>query len=220
MSLVSLELVRALRKQLELRETFLRTGARRVGWKLGLSDRDRLDGAIGVGHLTTATCLSSGESYAAEGARELSADAEITVELASDIELGDDISAIRDAIGGYSIALEICDIAPLENEPYAVIATNDFHRAVAFGETSKSPPTGVRAELSVNGHLRQGGIAPGDREICGRLRAAAGVLAAVDERLLAGDRIITSGVVSTPIQPGDDVTARAESLGSIQLQIT
>ena len=179
-----------------------------------------MGGAIGVGHLTTATSLSSGASYAAERARELSADAEVAVELASDIEPGDDLSAIREAIGGYSIALEICDIAPLENEPYSVIATNDFHRAVAFGETSNSPPTGVRAELSVNGHLRRGGAAPSDLEICDRLRAAAGVLDAVDERLLAGDRIITSSVVSTPIQPGDDVTAQAESLGCIRLRIT
>jgi len=101
-----------------------------------------------------------------------------------------------------------------------VIATNDFHRAVAFGETSESPPKGVRPELTVNGHVRRGGVAPDGREICDRLRAAAEVLAAVDERLLAGDRIITSSVVSTPIQPGDDVAARAESLGSVQLQIT
>ena len=101
-----------------------------------------------------------------------------------------------------------------------MIATNDFHRAVAFGETSESPPKGVRPELTVNGHVRRGGVAPDGREICDRLRAAAEVLAAVDERLLAGDRIITSSVVSTPIQPGDDVAARAESLGSVQLQIT
>jgi hypothetical protein len=53
-------LVRALRKQLKIRDGLLQAGATRVGWKLGLGESERIAGQIAVGHLTSATCLEDG----------------------------------------------------------------------------------------------------------------------------------------------------------------
>jgi 2-keto-4-pentenoate hydratase len=45
------------------------------------------------------------------------------------------------------------------------------------------------------------------------------VLAAVGERLRAGDRIITGLVVQVPIRPGDEVAAELDGLGAAHLTI-
>ena len=220
MSAVDPRLVQALREQLEQRDALIHDGAERVGWKLGLSERDSIGGEIAhVGHLTSATRLRSGESYVATGADvELRADAEIVVELRRDVDPADDPEAARDAIAAYGTALEICDIAPIPNEPHSVVAANDFHRAVTFGGLRPTIAAEVEGELLVNGAV----IAsrPAARDIPDRLRAAARILAAVDERLRAGDRIITGLIVQVPIGVGDDVVARIGSLGSAHLRIS
>jgi 2-keto-4-pentenoate hydratase len=211
-------LVRALREQLEQRDVLLLQGAERVGWKLGLSDRDRIGEEIAVGHITTATCLPSGASYVgAAGATELRADAEVVVELGRDVDRADDSNAIRESIAGYGAALEICDIGTLPNEPDSVVAANDFHRAVAFGDLRPALPPDVAGELIVNGALRASGAPP--RDIPERLRAAARILAAVGEALRAGDRIITGLIVQVPIAVGDDVVARVDPHAPARLRI-
>jgi 2-keto-4-pentenoate hydratase len=216
---VDRRLVRALREQLDQRDALVRQGAERIGWKLGLSERDSIGGEIGVGHLTSATLLASGGSYvAADGEAELRADAEIVVEVSRDVDPADDPAAVREAIAGYGAALEICDVAPLANEPYSVVAANDFHRAVAFAELHAALPSHAEGELLVNGAVRASGPAP--RDIPERLSAASRILAAVGERLRAGDRIITSLIVQVPIASGDDVVARVGALGAARLRIS
>jgi 2-keto-4-pentenoate hydratase len=209
-------LIEALREQLAQRDALLRSGARRVGWKLGLSDRDRIGGDIGIGHLTSATCLNSGDSYPLGRGGEMTADAEIVVELARGIGPADDDGTVRQAIARYGAAVEICDIAPLADEPYSVIATNDFHRAVTFAELAPSLPDG-EVELSVDGAVRASGPVP--RDLPDRLRAAARVLDAVGERLRAGDRIITGLIVNASVAAGNEVVTRAGPLPPARLRI-
>lgn len=71
----------AMRKQLAVRDTLLRDGADRVGWKLGIGDRERIEGSIAVGHLTSRTLLAPGSAYVAGGAVDLRADAELAVRI-------------------------------------------------------------------------------------------------------------------------------------------
>jgi 2-keto-4-pentenoate hydratase len=188
-------LVRALRTQLQARR------GERVGWKLGVGDAERLGGTLSVGHLTTTTLLEPGATYDAAGAR-LHADAEIAV------LIGD----------GYAAAIELVDLANAGDSAAAVVATNIFHRAVAFGQPQPVLPARLEGRLLVNGTLRAAGQAP--RDVAARIGAAAEILAAVGERLETGDRVITGSVVQVPVQAGDEVTADFGLLGSVTVKLS
>lgn len=103
-------LLAAVREQLATRPP----SARRIGWKYGSGDSERIGGEIAVGSLTTATTLEDGTTYRG-GGRELHADAEFAVEIGS-----------RGEIIGYAAALEICDLAR-RGTPEEVVASNIFH---------------------------------------------------------------------------------------------
>jgi 2-keto-4-pentenoate hydratase len=204
---VDSELVSALREQFAARRKLFDEGAAHVGWKLGMGDRESIGGSIAVGHLTSATCLEAGATYVATGpGSRLHADAELAVELD------------RDGVpAAWAGALEIVDLALLLNEPRSVVATNVFHRAVAFGPFERALPRGVIARLVVDGHVRASGPVPA--ELGPRLAAAARLLEAVGEHFRAGDRVITGSVVQVPIEIGDDVVADFGALGAVRLSI-
>jgi 2-keto-4-pentenoate hydratase len=208
----------ALREQLARRNELLRAGSRRVGWKLGVGERERVDGSIAVGHLTSATCYEDGASVVLTDTGVLHADVEIAVELGRPIDPDDDLETAKAAIGGWLAALEIVDLAPALDTPVAVIATNVFHRAVAFSPPSSGLPAGpLRCAAYVNGEPRE--TAPATGDVAGRLLAAAGVLSRVGERIAAGDRIITGSILQIPVRPDDDVVAEVAGLGTVQLSI-
>jgi 2-keto-4-pentenoate hydratase len=212
-------LVRALRTQLALRDALLDEGAERVGWKLGLGESERISGHIGVGHLTTRTCLPSGGLYVPQDASaELHADAEVAVELGRDLPVNIGPRAAAQAIEAYAVALEICDLRQLPDDAEAIVAGNVLHRAVAFGPWSPILPEGdLTACLLVNGEQRDSSVA--ETNLGPRLSEAARVLEAVGEGLRAGDRIITSLVVQVPVDFGDDVVADMGRLGRVALSI-
>ncbi len=206
-------------EQLARRRETLAAGARHVGWKLGTDDRDSISGAIGVGYITSATRLVSGDAYRIEGlAVDLRADVELALELGRDIDPHaerDDISA---SIRGYATALEIVDVSPILSDSEAVIAANDFHRAVAFGRFRQAlPAETLRATAAVNGADRDTGEAKAD--VADRLLAAARVLEVVGMRLRRRDRIITGLIVQIPVKAGDSVEAKISGLDSVQLMI-
>src|SRR5829696_7976667 len=123
-------LASALAAQLRTWRATLAGGAQRVGWKLGVGDRERIGAGPVIGHLTTATLLAAGEAFRATGITALHADAEVALELARDVEA--DRDPARAAIGGYGAALELVDLGPVAGGPEGIVATNVFHRAVAF----------------------------------------------------------------------------------------
>jgi 2-keto-4-pentenoate hydratase len=114
----------ALREQLARRSELFRAGSRPVGRKLGVGERECLDGSIAVGYLTSATCCDDGASVVLSDSGDLHADVEIAVELQRPIDSGDDLETAREAIGGWLAALEIVDLAPVLETPVAVTATN------------------------------------------------------------------------------------------------
>jgi 2-keto-4-pentenoate hydratase len=188
----------ALREQLARRNELLRAGGRRVGWKLGVGER--------------------GASVVLTDSGALHADVELAVELQRPIGPEDDPETAEAAIGGWLAALEIVDLAPVLGTPVAVIATNVFHRAVAFSPPSSEPPTGpLRCAAYVNGEPRETAAATG--EVAGRLLAAAGLLSRVGEQLAAGDRIITGSIVQVPVRATDDVVAEIVGVGTVRLSI-
>jgi 2-keto-4-pentenoate hydratase len=75
----------------------------------------------------------------------------------------------------------------------------------------------VEGRLIVNGELRAGAAAP--RDYADLVLAVARLLAAVGQRLQAGDRMIMGSIVQVPIAAGDDVLADLGTLGRVGLTI-
>jgi hypothetical protein len=199
MSGVDRRLVSALREQLS------RRSGDRVGWKLGVGDRERIGGHIAVGHLSSATVFEPGAVYS-QGGRSLHADAEIVVEIGSDEE-----------IAAYGTALELVDLGTPPDDPCAVVVENVFHRAVAFGSMTSQRPSALTGSLVVNGEVRA--TAEADADLDERLAEARRILAAVGEQLRPGDRVITGSVVQVPVEPGDEVVADLGPLGRAWLSV-
>jgi 2-keto-4-pentenoate hydratase len=194
-------------------------GATRIGWKLGVGDRERIGDELAVGHLTSATCLDPGAAYHADDAGDLRADAEVAFELGRDVDPNDPAGAAA-AIAGVGVALEIVDLARPPDDPVSVVAANVFHRAVAFGPFQPARPAdGIRGRLLVNGRTRASAPVPAADELAGRVQAAARLLGAMGERLEAGDRIITGSVVQVAVTVGDQVVAGLGPLGRVDLSI-
>jgi hypothetical protein len=194
-------LVAAFRRQLERRPA----GARRLGWKVGGGERESIGGELAVGHLTYATQLEDGAVYSG-GGEKLYADVEVAVKLGR-----------QERIDGYAVALEINDLAA-DGDAEAIVADNIFHRAVAFGPFSATPPAGGEAALVVNGERRAAAAVRVD--VAAKVAAVARVLDAVGERLEPGDLVITGLIVNTPVAPGDDVAAEIGPLGRVRLRIS
>jgi 2-keto-4-pentenoate hydratase len=79
------------------------------------------------------------------------------------------------------------------------------------------PSIDLQAGLIVNGRILDS--APVSSDWAERVCAAAILLGAMGERLLAGDRIITGSVVQVPIEESDTVVADMAALGKVQLSI-
>jgi 2-keto-4-pentenoate hydratase len=201
----------ATRSQLDVWRAALRSGAGRVGWKIGLGVEE-VEELIGtepvIGHLTTATLLAPGGTYAAEGARELRAETELA------IEVGD-----RGTIAGLAVALELVDVArPPAGMEGVVAANNVFHRAVGFGPTRADVPLdGARARLLIGGAVRDEGPVRGNP--AATVRAVARLLEAAGERLEPGDRILAGSSCHVPAGPGDAVAAEIDGLGRVEARI-
>jgi 2-keto-4-pentenoate hydratase len=205
----------ALERQLESRRAALERGARHIGWKLGVGERERVGDGPVIGYLTTATELAPGAAYRAGGAQ-LHADAEIALELARDVLPGATAAAVRGAIGGFGTALELVDLGG-EERGAAVVAANVFHRAFALGPLDRSLPADVEGRLIVAGRPRA--AAPAEADIPALVSAVANLLGAVGEQLRAGDRLITGSVVQVPVAVGEEVTADLGPLGRVRLTI-
>jgi len=197
--------VAALRTQLARRPA----GARRVGWKLGggIAEIDSVTGGRpAIGHLTSATQLTDGSTYAGGGTA-LHADTEVVVELGED----------RDIVAA-GVALEIVDIARPPHDLEGIVAGNVFHRAFALGPLMPWPGRFDGAARSiVDGEVRAEARADDDHaEI---VATAAELLAAVGERLRPGDRILTGSVTQVAVAPGDEIAAEIDGLGRVALTI-
>jgi 2-keto-4-pentenoate hydratase len=213
---VDSRLTSAMAVQLDRRRQALDAGAARVGSKLGVGDAERIGDQLAVGHLTTATLLAAGATFPSNTAT-LNADAEVALVLSRDLAPDAGTAGARQAIAAYAAALELVDLGNADDGAEAVIATNIFHRAVAFGPPQATMPEGVEGRLIVSGQVRAS--APVSVDVAARLCAAARVLAGMGERLRAGDRVITGSVVQVQVRPGDDVTADFGALGRVRLAI-
>jgi 2-keto-4-pentenoate hydratase len=79
------------------------------------------------------------------------------------------------------------------------------------------PRDGLAGRLLVRGRVRASGRVAHD--VAEKVSSAACLLAAVGERLQAGDLIITGSIAQVPVTAGDEVIAAIEELGEVGLSI-
>jgi 2-keto-4-pentenoate hydratase len=197
------------------RRLILGKGAQPVGWKVGFNapefqEKLGIDGPL-AGFLTSNGLLEDGAEWS------LGSEGEVIVESEVAVELGDDARSIVALLP----ALEVADPPDLEQDVETILAGNIFHRAVAFGPRVEAEAPGA-ARILVNGdeqHAVDAEYAAGNLERM--VEAVAGRLAAADEKLRPGDRIIT-GVLAPPhkAEPGDTVRLELEALGGVELRFT
>src|SRR3954470_9965578 len=117
MSGIEPRLASALAVQLETWRAALAAGADRVGWKLGVGDRERIGAGPVIGHLTSATQLAPGSSYRPDDPTALHVDAEVAVEMASDVAPDATVAEVEAAVAGYGAAIELVDLEPVTGGP-------------------------------------------------------------------------------------------------------
>ena len=207
----------ALGRQLDAWRVALAGGAQRVGWKLGMGERERIaDGPV-IGHLTSATRLHSGAELDVSTLAAPHADAEVAVLIGDDVAANSGRSAAAAAIAGFGTALEICDLGQAGG-PEEIVAANVFHRAFALGGIDHAwPGRPPRGRLIVDRETRSEAIA--DADYVELVRVVAALLARMGERLRAGDHLITGSVVQVPIAPNSDVTAEIDGFGRVSMTV-
>ena len=197
------------------RREILAQGAQPVGWKIGFNvpktqERLGIDGPL-TGFLTTDGLLEDGDTWSLDDGGPVIVESEVALEVGPD---GSSIAALFPA-------LELADEPDFDLEIEQILAGNIFHRAVAFGSRVETREPGA-ARILVNGEERH--TVPADEtgeRLEAMVKAAAARLAAADEELRPGDRIIT-GIIAPPhgAAPGDTVRLELEALGGVELRFS
>jgi 2-keto-4-pentenoate hydratase len=193
------------------RRELLAQGAEPIGWKVGFNisaaqEKLGIDGPL-AGFLLTDGLLEDGAEFSL-------GDGPVVVESEVAVELGDDARSIV----ALMPALEVVDPPDLDQDVETILAGNIFHRAVAFGpRVATNAPGGGR--VLVNGEVEHV-MAPSETgaHLEEMVEAVRKRLAAVDEELAPGQRIIT-GILAPPhaAHGGDRVRLELDELGGVEL---
>ena len=194
------------------RREMLAQSAEPIGWKIGFNvsaaqEKLGIDAPL-AGFLTSDGLLEHGATWSLGSRGEVVVESEVAVELGGDAR----------TIVALLPALELADPPDLTQDVETILAGNIFHRAVAFGPRVETGSPGA-ARIVVNGEEQHTIDA---RQAGARLEEMVGVvaarLAAVEERLQPGQRIIT-GVLAPAhaARPGDSVRLELEAVGAVEL---
>jgi 2-keto-4-pentenoate hydratase len=219
---------RGMAAQLAARRERLAAGERALGWKVGFgapAAMERLGtSAALVGFLTDRGLVPSGGNCSVAGWANPVYEPEVAAHMRRDVPGGGGRAAAAAAIAGLGPALELADVDPLPADPEAILAGNIFHRRVVLGPPQPGAElAGVRARVLVDGDE----VTATDRsdEATGGPVAVvahvADVLAAVGERLRAGEVVITGSIVPpAPAPPGRRVRFELGRLGAVEVALT
>ena len=193
------------------RREILAQGAEPIGWKVGFNisaaqQKLGIDGPL-AGFLSTNGLLEDGAEVSLD-------DGPVVIESEVAVELGDDARSIVALLA----ALEVADAPDLDQDVETILAGNIFHRAVAFGPRVETTAPGA-GRILVNGEVEHV-MAPAETgaHLEEMVEAVQRRLAAVDEDLAPGQRIIT-GILAPPhiAHPGDRVRLELDALGGVAL---
>jgi 2-keto-4-pentenoate hydratase len=224
-------IVAGMAAQGRMRESRLRAGERRVGWKAGLGTVQAME-AVSIaaplaGFLTDASRASEAaatDGLSIDGWPNARLEAEIAVRVQRTVPAGSDRETVAAAITAIAPAIEIVDlgdVADLEQ----VLADNLFHRAFLFGPFS--PATGAelgaaRLTVSQQGEDARAGIDPGELlgDLVDVVRALADQIPLSGEELRAGDVVMTgSAIAPVALCGGERFEVALDGGGAVKLAI-
>jgi 2-keto-4-pentenoate hydratase len=200
----------AMQVQLDLWQSALAGGARRVGWKIGFNtpagqQEAGIDSPV-IGFLTSATTVGYGAHVSLEGTTRAMVEPEVAIEVG---ELGEAVA--------LAAAIEVVDVDAPFSEVERVVAGNIFHRAVLLGDFRPGYPPPRFAAVLVDGQDRaREDVAEFDPDEV--ISFVSRELAEVGQAVEPGDKII-AGSLTPPVEiaPGDRVGVQMDNLGMIQL---
>jgi 2-keto-4-pentenoate hydratase len=221
---------RGMRAQLELRRKRLEAGDAVLGWKVGFAapemlKRLEITGPL-VGFLTRKALVHSGANVSLAGWTRPVAEPEIAVHIGRDVPAGVDRATAKAAIAGVSPAIELVDLTAPPEDPEPILGGNIYQRHVVLAGTGParagSAADGLTCRVIRRGSefARTSDPQANTGEWIDIVRHVADVLAAFDERLRAGEIIITGSVVPPlAIEPGEDALAfEVEPVGRVAVR--
>jgi 2-keto-4-pentenoate hydratase len=222
--------VRGMQAQLDLRRQRLEGGDKPLGWKVGFGAPAMLKllnitGPL-VGFLTLNARVQSGGNVSLAGWSKPVAEPEIAVHIGRDVPAGVDRVTAEAAIAGVSPAIELVDLTAPPEDPEPILGGNIYQRHVVLAGTGParagSAADGLTCRVIRRGSefARTSDPQANTGEWIDIVRHVADVLAAFDERLRAGEIIITGSVVPPlAIEPGEDALAfEVEPVGRVAVR--
>jgi 2-oxo-3-hexenedioate decarboxylase len=224
-------IVAGMAAQGRLRESRLRAGERRVGWKAGLGTtaaKEALSIASPLpGFLTDASlasAMTATDGLSTEAWHNPKLEAEVAVRVNRTVPAGSDRDTVAAAVAEIAPAIEIVDLGDAGDIKQA-LAGNLFHRAFALGRfapASADDLAGARLTVRQDGQEARAGIDPA--ELLGDLlevvRALADQIPLSDDELRAGDVVMTgSAIAPVALAGGERFAVGLERGGSIELAI-
>jgi 2-keto-4-pentenoate hydratase len=223
-------ILRGMHALLELRRSRLEAGETPIGWKVGFGapaalERLGIDAPL-VGFLTDRTVLPAGAIVDLAGWTRPAVEPEIAVYLGSDLGAGADRATARAAIAAVGPAIELVDIHFSPDDVAAILGDGIFHRHVILGRRDTARAGGVLDGLV--GRITNNGVdlAPVDEpqaltgDLIEVVRHVADLLAALGERLRAGELIIMGSIVPAIAISGDtEISYTLDPLDTIAVKL-
>jgi 2-keto-4-pentenoate hydratase len=213
-----------MRRQFALFEERSRSGARRIGWKVGFGapaakEKLKIDRAL-VGFLLNRAVLPDGASVSLGGWTRPVAEPEIAVEIGRDVPAAASEQEAAQSVAAIGPAIELADIDGPMDDVESILAGDIFQRHVIFGPRRPVTLPGGLSALA-GAVIRSGQVVPVPADLeanTGRLmdtvRQVAATLAAFGEVLRAGD-VVIAGSVTPPLMLGADDRALSWELRPI-----
>ena len=227
--IIDSRVARGMKAQRALLNARTSAGERCIGWKVGFGApaalaKMSLDAPL-VGFLTDRAILQSGAAIALEAWKKAAAEPEIAVHLGSDLGGNANHTEIAAAIAGIGPAIELADVDFPPDDVEAILAGNIYQRHVIFGRCDTTR-AGGRLDRLVGRVIRNGvevARTADPQALTGELiaivRHVADTLAACDERLRAGQRIITGSIVPPLwITPGEEMVFALDPVDTVSVR--
>lgn len=192
--------------QLAERKRRLEAGEQALGWKVGFG-APSAKSSLGidrplVGYLMRSAIMDNACNISFADFSKVAVEPEIAVYMGRSLDSGADKEAVAEAISGLGAAVEIADVTfPPTDGCEAILSGNIYQKALILGAAdvrrAGAVLTGLAATVNVNGASAD---VPDDLEantgpILEIVAVVADTLAAMGERLNAGDLIIAGSIV-------------------------
>lgn len=190
--------------QLQSWEKLLRSGSRRLGWKIGFNtsaDQLRL-GLMQplVGHLTTNSVIKSGGCYNLKPGSKTLVEAELAIIIGKDIPVSSGRDKIKQSIEAFAPAIELVDVSDAPADIEQILMGNIFHETVILGEKYYQhellSTNDIIASVKVNGEcVENSDLTRYPDNFIDFVDVVAETLSQHNQQLMAGDWIITGSLI-------------------------